>query len=182
MEDLTRASSSGEPFLKRTFSRTCGKGSNRCAASEAGLPSCAITASTCKRRDQPVAGGGEIRKNDVAGLFAAHIEAAFVHLFEHIAVAHRGARQIKTQRLLRYRSRPALDITVPTTPPPLSSSPLDQLLAIKSQNLVAVDDAAHAHPPSPPGRRRHPARCRNRRALRAPWRTSLAARSNRNPD
>ena len=47
-----------------------------------------------QRRDQPVAGGGEVRQDDMAGLFAADIEAALGHFFQHIAVAHRGARQL----------------------------------------------------------------------------------------
>src|SRR5262245_58636545 len=42
-----------------------------------------------KGGDAPVAGGGEIGKDDVAGLLAADIEAMLTHVLEHVAVADR---------------------------------------------------------------------------------------------
>ena len=54
MHGFTRASSSGEPFLKRTFSSTCGSGSIEMRRlADAGLPSCASTASTCSAAISP---------------------------------------------------------------------------------------------------------------------------------
>src|SRR6185437_6402555 len=44
-------------------------------------------------RNEAVARGREIAEDDVAGLFAAHVEAAFVHHAQHIAIAHGGARE-----------------------------------------------------------------------------------------
>src|SRR3954454_16332717 len=50
------------------------------------------------RREQPVAGRGEIGKDDVAGLLAPEIEAVLAHMFEHVAIADGGARQRQADR------------------------------------------------------------------------------------
>ena len=46
-----------------------------------------------QRRQQPVAGGREIRQHDMARLLAADVIAVPPHMLDHIAVAHPGADQ-----------------------------------------------------------------------------------------
>ena len=48
-------------------------------------------------RDQSVAGGGVIRQDHVSRGLAADVEAVLAHIFEHVAVADRRARQRKPQ-------------------------------------------------------------------------------------
>src|SRR6185295_10811953 len=52
-----------------------------------------------KRRDQSVAGGNEVGKDDVAGLLATDVEAAFAHLLDDVAIAHRRAHEIQVLAL-----------------------------------------------------------------------------------
>ena len=48
-----------------------------------------------QRRDQPVAGGREIRQHDMAGLFAADIQPMRAHVLDHVAVADLGAVKLQ---------------------------------------------------------------------------------------
>ena len=148
---------------------------------DAGFPSCASTASTCSAAISPSPVVEKSRQDDMAGLFAADIEAALVHLLQHIAVAHRGARQRQVQRS-QITIQPGIRHHRADHAAALELAAFRPALGDQGQDLVAVDDAGPFRRPSPPGRHRRPARCRNRRALRAPWRTSPGARSSRNPD
>ena len=116
----TRFSRSGEMPVNRTFFSRCGSRWNTCSTSDAGRSCCTSTASTCKRRQQAVAGGGEIGQDQVAGLLAADIDARA----RACAPRHSGRRPwcgaASGRSPARCRSSPRLDITVATMPPPRS--------------------------------------------------------------
>ena len=54
-----------------------------------------------KGGEQAVAGGGQMREEDVAGLLAAEGRVVLLHLFQHVAVAHRRAQHADAAALER---------------------------------------------------------------------------------
>ena len=94
-----------------------------------------------QRRDQAVAGGGEVGQDDVAGLLAADIEAVLAHMLADIAVADRRARQrqaVAAEIALQAEiGHDGGDDAVPAQPPVLVPGGGDH-----RHQLVAVDDAA----------------------------------------
>ena len=54
-----------------------------------------------ERRQQAIAGSGQMRKKDVARLLAAERRVVLLHLFEHVAVAHRRAQHANAAALER---------------------------------------------------------------------------------
>ena len=54
-----------------------------------------------ERREQAVAGGGQVREENVAGLLAAEGCIVLLHLFEHVAVAHGRAQHANAAALER---------------------------------------------------------------------------------
>ena len=52
-----------------------------------------------QRRNQAIARGGVIGKNDMPGLLSAQIVAAFAHALHHVAIAHAGALQLQAQTI-----------------------------------------------------------------------------------
>ena len=95
----TAACFSGEAPAKRTFTRRCGSGVKTRQTSLAGRPLLDQHREHLQRRDQPVAGGGEIGHDHVAGLLAAEIAADLAHPLADIAVAHRGPEQRQPEPL-----------------------------------------------------------------------------------
>ena len=91
----------------------------------------------------------------------------------------RGCGAVPGRARARKRSRPRLDITVATMPPPRSVPACDQDRADQRQHLVAVDQVAALVGHQQRGRRRRPARCPDRRRAPAPARTGIPARWSR---
>src|SRR5665213_2826320 len=49
--------------------------------------------------ENSVAGGGQVREQDVAGLFAAQGRILFLHFFEHVAVSYGGPEHANSRAL-----------------------------------------------------------------------------------
>src|SRR5690606_8794930 len=52
-----------------------------------------------QRRDEAIAGGGEVGEDNVARLLTANVEAVGAHVLDHIAVTDLGAVERKTEAL-----------------------------------------------------------------------------------
>src|SRR5262249_25509998 len=50
-----------------------------------------------QRRDQAIASGSEVGKDDVARLFATNVQSRIAHLFRDVAIAHPGPPQLQTE-------------------------------------------------------------------------------------
>ena len=94
-----------------------------------------------QRRQHPVTGRVEIKKNNVAGLFAADIVAVFAHLFDDVAVADLSLDGIKVifghrfvQTDVAHNGRHDRIL--------LQAAAFAHILAADEHNLVAVDDIA----------------------------------------
>ena len=94
-----------------------------------------------QRRQHPVTGRVEIKKNNVAGLFAADIVAVFAHLFDDIAVADLSLDGIKVifghrfvQTDVAHNGRHDRIL--------LQATAFAHILAADEHDLVAVDDIA----------------------------------------
>ena len=74
-----------------TLTMTWGKTLRSAVSSSMALPVRAIRSRTTQRGEQAVAGGGEVGKQDVAGLLAAESRVVFQHLLEDVAVADGSA-------------------------------------------------------------------------------------------
>ena len=76
-------------FFSRTFTltMTCGKTFRSAVSSSMHLAGARDQVEHHERGEQAVAGGGEVREEDVAGLLAAERGAVLLHLFEHVLVA-----------------------------------------------------------------------------------------------
>ena len=117
---LTLSASSGAPPSKRTFLSSCGSGSNRWSNSLAGLSVRDQLGEHLQRRDQAVAGRRIVGEDDVAGLLAADIVAAWRASPRARSGRRPGCASSSSPLPARKRSRPRLDITVATMPPPRS--------------------------------------------------------------
>ena len=134
MAVATSCDSSGlAPARKRTFFRICGSGSKRCVASLAFCFDFGDHGEHLQRRDQAVAGGGEVAEHEVARLFAADVEAVFAHVLDDVTVADGGARELQAHRVQDSVRGSRFDITVATTPPPFSVPAFDHERAIRAR-------------------------------------------------